>query len=67
MKVHLSGACSRGETAATGFHMYWEETQGLHPHPSGTAGIWIKEEWEYCKTTVAEFNTTQKKPQPKLC
>lgn len=64
MKVHLSGACSRGETAATGFHMYWAETQGLRPHPSGTASIWIKEESEYCKTTAVGFNTTPKKKNP---
>lgn len=33
VKVHPLGVCSHGETAATGFHMYWVEKQGLHPHP----------------------------------
>lgn len=33
VKVHPLSVCSHGETAATGFHMYWVEKQGLHPHP----------------------------------
>lgn len=39
VKVYPSGACCHGETAATGFHMYWVETRGLHPHPSGTESV----------------------------
>lgn len=65
VKVHPSGACCRGETAATGFRMYWAETRGLHPHPSGTESVWMKEKPQYGKTTAAEFNTKKRKTPPK--
>lgn len=62
VKVHPLGVCSHEETVATGFHMYWVETQGLHPHPLGTTSVCVKDKRNHCKTAVAELKAKRYAP-----
>lgn len=41
--VHLSGVYSPVKTSATGFPLCSVETQGLHPRPSGTVNVHMKD------------------------